>query len=100
MTTRVVVAAFAVAATLAPLLAPLAPAWAGPEHAQRVALEVAVRRAQVRAALCQQTQSTPPRPGATGTLQAAPRLPSSPPVGTAGVVPLGDCSQSWWPLGR
>ncbi len=96
MTTRVVAL---LAAAMAATLLPTAVAFAQVEHAQRVAMEVAIRRAQVRAALCEQQQQavTPPRPG---TVQTAPRLPSSPPVGTAGPVPLGDCSRGLWPLGR
>lgn len=93
MTTRVVAAAAAIAIVVTAL--PPASAWAQVEHAQRVALEVAVRRAQVRAALCAQQQRQPP-----GTVTTAPRLPSSPPVGTAGIVALGDCSNRLWPFGR
>lgn len=93
MTTKVVgVAVAALAAVL-----PLTSAWAQVEHAQRTALEVAIRRAQMRAALCQ-TQGE--RPAMRGTVQAVPRLPPSPPVGTAGPVEVGDCSRPACPLMR
>lgn len=80
--------------TVAIALLSVAPAWAQVEHAQRVALEVAIRRAQVRAVLCEQQRLPPDQ------RQLAPRLPASPPVGTAGPVALGDCSKSLWPFGR
>lgn len=94
MTTRVVGVALACATALLPVGA----AWAQVEHAQRMALEVAIRRAQVRAALCEQQRTQPS--ARTPSAQMAPRLPASPPVGTAGPVPLGDCSQPLWPMGR
>lgn len=87
-----------VALACATILLPVGVAWAQVEHAQRLAMEVAIRRAQVRAALCAQQQAggarIPPQ------AETAPRLPPSPPVGTAGPVPLGDCSQPLWPMGR
>ncbi|HTH16902.1 MAG TPA: hypothetical protein VL974_09635 [Magnetospirillum sp.] len=93
MTTKVVgVLAAIVAAGL-----PVASAWAQVEHAQRLALEVAIRRAQVRAQSCPQQQvlPSPVQPGAPGT---APNLPASPPVGTAGPV---DCTAPlMWPFGH
>lgn len=96
MTTKVV----GVALACATVLLPLGSAWAQVEHAQRLALEVAIRRAQVRTMVCEQprTQYTQPTTrGATGDVTT--RLPSSPPVGTAGPV---DCGRAaWpWPLGR
>ncbi|MCR6632498.1 MAG: hypothetical protein NVV74_21995 [Magnetospirillum sp.] len=93
MTTKVV----GLAAAIIAAAVPVASAWAQVEHAQRTALEVAVRRAQVRAAYCQALRE---RPALSGTERVTPRLPTSPPVGTAGPVPLGDCSQQWWPFGR
>lgn len=94
MTSRVVGVALACATALLPVGA----AWAQVEHAQRLALEVAIRRAQVRAAWCEQLRAQPST--RMPQAQAAPRLPSSPPSGTAGPVPLGDCSQPLWPMGR
>lgn len=88
MTTKVV----AVVLVCATALFPLTSAWAQVEHAQRVALEVAVRRAQVRALVCEQQQRLPP-----AQRQQPTRLPSSPPVGTAGPV---DCSSPPWSFGR
>ena len=94
MTTKVV----AVLAALSAVGLPVASAWAQVEHAQRLALEVAVRRAQVRAQICPRQQvlpATPDQPGAPGT---APNLPASPPVGTAGPV---DCTAPMmWPFGK
>lgn len=92
MTTRVVALAVACAAALFPA----ASAWAQVEHAQRLALEVAIRRAQVRTTLCDQPR---PPPVVRGTAADLSRLPSSPPIGTAGPV---DCSRPAWPnpLGR
>lgn len=85
MTTRVVVLLAVVAATVLPL----STAFAQVEHAQRMATEVATRRAQIRAALCEQQRT------ATATSIATPqaerpalRLPTAPPVGSAGPVPL------------
>lgn len=91
MTTKVVGLVLACAATLLPL----GSAWAQVEHAQRLALEVAIRRAQVRTLVCE-----PPRGAAQTTTRGAAgdvsdRLPPSPPVGTAGPV---DCGRPAWPL--
>ncbi|HLO76855.1 MAG TPA: hypothetical protein VK196_10425 [Magnetospirillum sp.] len=94
MTTRVVGLVAAVISAAIPLVS----AWAQVEHAQRLALEVAVRRAQVRALLCEPQKSHSTTPGASMVPDA--RLPSSPPVGTAGPVAAGDCSNSLWPFGR
>jgi hypothetical protein len=95
MTTKVVgFAAALLAATL-----PLGSAWAQVEHAQRTALDVAIRRAQLREALCQQ-QPGARMPSSRGAVTTAPRLPSSPPVGTGGPVDVGDCSRPSCPLMR
>lgn len=88
MTTRVVTAV----AVCAAILFPAATAWAQVEHAQRLALEVAIRRAQVRALLCERQRPQPTTPNALTA-----QLPTSPPVGTAGPV---DCSRPPWSMGR
>lgn len=97
MTTRVVTVAVACATVLLPLI-PLDPAWAQVEHAQRLALEVAIRRAQVRTLVCGQPYAQPVMRRDAGS-DVTSRLPPSPPVGTAGPV---DCSRPAWPnpLGR
>ncbi len=64
-------------------LVPLSSAFATADHAQRIAAEVAQRRAQVRAALCQQRVPA-----------ADLKLPTYPPVGTGGAVPLPPCPAS------
>lgn len=88
MTTRVVTMAVAGATAFLSL----SPAWAQVENAQRIALEVAIRRAQMRALLCEQ-----PRPQPAPSSALAAQLPPSPPVGTAGPV---DCSRPPWSMGR
>ncbi|CAA7624281.1 hypothetical protein [Magnetospirillum sp. UT-4] len=56
------------------------PALAQADHAQRIATELVMRRAQLQAALCrQQLTGTPVR------------LPLYPPVGTGGAVPPPVC---------
>ncbi len=84
MATRVVVSLAVILATAAPV----ASAFAQAEHAQRVALEVAVRRAQVRAALCEQQRLAATTPQGE---RPALKLPTSPPVGTGGPVPIPAC---------
>lgn len=71
------VLAFAIA--FVPLSLPSS-AFAQADHAQRVATELAQRRAQVRAALCQQRVPVDQL-----------KLPTYPPVGTGGVVPQPAC---------
>lgn len=83
MTTRVVVS-LALALSMA---APISSAFAQAEHAQRMAVEVATRRAQVRAALCEQQRNATATQGERQAL----RLPTSPPVGTGGPVPIPIC---------
>lgn len=56
---------------------PLGQAHATADHAQRVATELAQRRAQIRAALCQQREPL--------------KLPTYPPVGSGGKVPQPAC---------
>lgn len=69
--------AFAVA--FGPLFA-ASPAFAQADHAQRLATELAQRRAQVRVALCQQRVPVDQL-----------KLPTYPPVGTGGPVPQPAC---------
>ena len=96
MTTKVV----GVAVACATILFPLGTAFAQVEHAQRLAMEVVVRRAQVRALLCeQQRNQTATRMVQPDTALMA-RLPASPPIGTGGPVQVGDCSKPWWSFGR
>ncbi|MBC7908616.1 MAG: hypothetical protein H7Y60_17950 [Rhodospirillaceae bacterium] len=83
MTTRVVVSL----ALVLSVGAPLSSAFAQVEHAQRVAIEVVTRRAQVRAALCEQQRNAATLQGDRQAL----RLPTSPPVGTGGPVPIPAC---------
>jgi hypothetical protein len=83
MTTRVVVSLALVLCAAAPLSS----AFAQAEHAQRVAVEVATRRAQVRTALCEQQRNAATLQGDRQAL----RLPTSPPVGTGGPVPIPIC---------
>lgn len=75
-----------------PLSTTFAPrAFAQVENAQRIALEVAIRRAQVRAALCEQQRLDP-----AGLQTQRPQIavPASPPTGTGGPVALpADCPQ-------
>lgn len=87
MTTRVVVSL----ALVLSVAAPLSSAFAQVEHAQRMAVEVATRRAQVRAALCEQQRNAAATQGATQGERQALRLPTSPPVGTGGPVPIPIC---------
>ncbi len=75
--------ATAFAAAFAAAVLPLSPAFATADHAQKIATEVAQRRAQVRAALCQQRVPV-----------ADLKLPTYPPVGTGGPVPLPACPAS------
>lgn len=78
-------------ATLAVLFSalPISSAFPQAEHAQRVAVEVATRRAQVRALLCEQDKLGPT---ALQAQNPAALLPSSPPTGTGGPVALpADC---------
>lgn len=56
---------------------PLGQALAQADHAQRIATELAQRRAQIRAALCQQREPL--------------RLPTYPPVGSGGKVAQPAC---------
>ncbi|MGE5475348.1 MAG: hypothetical protein ACM3Q1_01730 [Bacteroidales bacterium] len=93
MTSRV--AALAVACMT--VLIPLVPALAQVEHAQRLALDVAIRRAQVRVLMCEAGRPAMPMPTRTSAGDVTRQLPSSPPVGTAGPV---DCSRTLWPAGR
>lgn len=87
-----VVAALSAALVALPLSAAFAPpAFAQAEHAQRIALEVAIRRAQVRAALCEQHKLDPAALQAQRPVLA---LPTSPPTGTGGPVALpAQCPQ-------
>lgn len=78
--------------SLAALLsaAPLTSAFATAEYSERLALEVAVKRAQVRAAYCRQREAGPSGMVAVERL----RLPSWPATGTAGPVPVPLCPDS------
>ena len=80
----------AVSATL--MILSVAPAYAQADHAQRIAEEVALRRAQVRALMVCEMHARPGTPVQPTTAEdAARRLPTYPPTGTGGPVRLKDC---------
>lgn len=79
----------AVTAVLAlALAAPASTAFAQAEHAQKIAEELALRRAQVRALTKCEMEARPMTPDRRRTTQ---RLPTYPPTGTAGPVRVERC---------
>jgi hypothetical protein len=83
----------AVTAVLAlALTAPFSSAFAQAEHAQKIAEELALRRAQVRALKKCEMEARPMTPterDRAGTIGR--RLPAYPPTGTGGPVRVTDC---------
>lgn len=77
--------AFALCVPLSPVLA-----QGGAEHAQRIAEELALRRAQVRALKKCEMEARPMTP-ADRRLTSERRLPTYPPTGTGGPVKVTDC---------
>ncbi len=92
MQRSIVTAALALA-----LSVPLSPVLAqgGAEHAQRIAEELALRRAQVRALKKCEMEARPMTPAdmapADRRLTSERRLPTYPPTGTGGPVRVTDC---------
>lgn len=86
MTARVVVAAAAAFSLLA--VPALAQGWSGAEHADRMAAELALKRAQLRAERnCGRTASTLPAPASPPATATTSRTANFPPGGSGGPIP-------------